>query len=259
MASGSDPLADMQNMIGYAGLVGQNPYLQYQGKIPMAGFYTGNAGNMPPTDATGQPIQSFVNANNNAQQQLANQPAQGTTLNSTPQGLPAAQQSALGQWGPAINELAQNSAAAQAAKTPQQLGVDAQNNAVRQQMLQQQANMSDVAGAPGGFGNMPGGAFNSGSYVPQQLPSAPGASASTGGGPPSPPDMRQAYLNALSNPGPLRTYGAAPPQAGQALTGSVTQPNVLQQFLANNGGRSVPGGYSNQGIFNSLKQQQGVT
>ena len=44
MASGDDPLADMQNLIGYQGLVGQNPYLTYQGKIPMAGFYTGDAG-----------------------------------------------------------------------------------------------------------------------------------------------------------------------------------------------------------------------
>ena len=271
--NGQDPLANMQNLMGYAGLVDPNTYLTFQGKLPfgndVAGgapgfgqYYTGSGGNMPPTNAQGQPIQSFVNANNTAQQQYQQQQAAyqkalaaynagggsgapGTTLNNTGAGgLPQAQQSALGQWGPAISELTQNAAAAQAAMTPQQQYQQSQNDAMRNQMLQQQANMSSVQAGNGGFGNMPGGAFNSGSYMPMQLPQAPAGAASSGGPAPptapSQPNMRQAYLDALSNPGPLPQYGAGPPQAGQTRTGSVQTPSVMTAFLNANQGNSTP-------------------
>jgi hypothetical protein len=62
----------------------------------------------------------------------------------------------LGPSGPAINELLANYAVAQARKSPQQLLIDKQNDAIRQQMLQQPRSSS------GGFGQSPGGAFNPG-------------------------------------------------------------------------------------------------
>ena len=41
---------------GLMGLMGPNPYLEYTGKVPMAGFYGA------PTDAMGNPIASFTQA-----------------------------------------------------------------------------------------------------------------------------------------------------------------------------------------------------
>ena len=52
----NDPFADAMNTSGYAGLIGPNPYLEYTGKVPMAGFYGA------PTDAMGNPIASFTQA-----------------------------------------------------------------------------------------------------------------------------------------------------------------------------------------------------
>src|SRR5580704_18370062 len=79
MASGDDPLADYQNMLGLQGLTGPNPYLQYTGQIPMAGFMGA------PTDASGKPIQSFTDAQNasNAWNAANPAPAPGTTLNTS--------------------------------------------------------------------------------------------------------------------------------------------------------------------------------
>ena len=65
MASeGSDnPILDM----GLLGMMQPNPYLDPAlcGKpLKLPGFYTGQSGgNMPPTDAYGKPIESFVDAN----------------------------------------------------------------------------------------------------------------------------------------------------------------------------------------------------
>ena len=67
MSDGSDnPILDM----GLLGMMQPNPYLNpaYANKpLALPGFYTGSAGSQPPTDAMGNPIQSFVNANNTAQ------------------------------------------------------------------------------------------------------------------------------------------------------------------------------------------------
>ena len=49
----NDPFADAMNTSGYAGLIGPNPYLEYTGQIPMAGYRGA------PTDAAGNPIASF--------------------------------------------------------------------------------------------------------------------------------------------------------------------------------------------------------
>ena len=52
----NDPFADAMNTSGYAGLIGPNPYLEYTGQIPMAGYRGA------PTDAMGNPIASFGQA-----------------------------------------------------------------------------------------------------------------------------------------------------------------------------------------------------
>ena len=78
----NDPFADAMNTSGYAGLIGPNPYLEYTGKVPMAGFYGA------PTDAMGNPIASFTQAQQQHDAWNAANPAPapvaGTTLNSTP-------------------------------------------------------------------------------------------------------------------------------------------------------------------------------
>ena len=84
---------------------------------------------------------------------------------------------------------------------------------------------------------------------PQQA--APAAST-------NPVDMRQAYLDALSNPGKVNTPGAQM-LPGTSPTGPQSQPSVLAQFLAQHpgGGTTGAGGYSNQPFFatlNALKQ-----
>src|SRR5207344_555496 len=118
----------------------QNPYTKWAGVgMPWYGMTidsSGTYGNQVPTDAYGNPDQSYVDANNASQatyqqqqadyqKALAAYNAGGSSSSSTPSsasgstasgsaasGLSAAQQSALGQWGPAINELMGNAAAA---------------------------------------------------------------------------------------------------------------------------------------------------
>ena len=65
------------------------------------------------------------------------------------------------------------------------------------------------------------------------------------GQPPSPPNLRQAYLDALANPGKVTTQGATTPQSNP-----LGQPSVLNSFLANNPGGQV----GNQGFFNTLNK-----
>jgi hypothetical protein len=224
-------------------------------------YNTGPAGGVM-NAATGQPIQSYTDWNNQAQadyqKQLAAYNAQpaggtpgtpGTTLNSAP-GQPQVQTS--GSWPgqaqgaaapgslmatPAMQQMQAGIAAAQAAKTPQQLYTDQQNTAMRNQMLQQQANMSTVQAGQGGFGNMPGGAFNPGSYMPLQslMPQAGAAAAPTAGGrgpPPTPPNNWMAAINALANPGNPVTQGAKVPMA----QGFQPAGGVNQAFLGQMGG-----------------------
>jgi hypothetical protein len=201
MASGDDPLADYQNMLGLQGLTGPNPYLEFTGQIPMAGY----AG-APHNAATGQPLGNYqsILAALNAQNP-------GTTLNSTP--------------------------AAPAAATPNRPG--------------------DLFYGmnPGGSG--PGPAFGGlsqagiGSGAQQATNPVPQAAA-----PSSAANQRQAYLQALANPGPPSTYGAQM-QPGASMTGA-PQPSVLSAFLAAHpqGGSQIPGGYGNTTFFNTLNQLQ---
>ena len=74
--------------------------------------------------------------------------------------------------------------------------------------------------------------------------------------------LRQAYLDALSNPGKVTTPGAQM-LPGTTPTGPSSQPSVLAQFLSQHpeGGQTGGGGYSNQSFFstlNALKQGAGT-
>ena len=82
-------------------------------------------------------------------------------------------------------------------------------------------------------------------------PAAAPAAASAAMGPSG--LTRQQYLSLLAHPGPVPTFGAAGPQAGQTPTGS-PPPNVLQSFLSANSGK---GG----SFLNTLRglQQPGAT
>ena len=85
MSGTSNFMTDTMNAQGLMGLMGPNPYLEYTGQIPMAGYRGA------PTDAMGNPIASFTQAQQQHDAWNAANPApaaQGTTLNSTPQGAP---------------------------------------------------------------------------------------------------------------------------------------------------------------------------
>lgn len=277
----ADTLTNPYLQMGIMNMMKPNPYLnpKYQGQpLPMPGYYTGDAGSMGPTDAMGNIIPSFTKANNaaqsNYQQQLAafnagqgGGGAPGTTLNSTPgQGsggqVPGGtiNYAGMGSAGPAVQELLSNYQNAQSQLSPQQQYNQSQANAVRNQMLQQQDNITATANAGGGFGRSPGGAFNPGpssSINPFQGAGAAGPSAPSGPSPPTPPDLRQAYLDALAAPqgigNNLPTPGA---QGAQSPPPQLGQPSVLDSFLANNsaGGKAVAGNYSNAPFFNTLNR-----
>jgi hypothetical protein len=193
-------MADQTNpytQLGMMGMMMPNPYTQYGGKaLPIPG-YMGT-----PTDAQGNPIQSYIDAAK--QQPAAPAPAQGTTLNSTPQQ---------------PQFLYQQTSAGGMIPSGENTGLD-----------HPQYN-------PATYGYVPNPAY-------QAQPAAPAAPAAPAG-----PDMRQAYLTALSNPGKVTDPGATVPQA-QPL-GS---PSVMNAFLAANpsGGGSGAGGYNNQGFFQTL-------
>lgn len=213
------PLADYQTVLGYQGLVGQNPYLTYQGAIPMAGYYGA------PTDASGRPIQSYQDAQVAHDQWAATHPAQpqGTTLNSHPQ----------------VDAV-----------TNQLLGWNALGH-------MNQPNYRPSTGDPyldsiNGIGQSGGPQFDpsrAGGQAQQQQAAAPAQT--------NPVDMRQAYLSALANPGKVTTPGAQI-YPGAAQTGA-PQPSVLDKFLASNQASTGGGGYSNAPFFqtlNALKQGQ---
>ena len=245
MADDKSYMADYMNAQGLSGLYGSNPFLQFTGQIPMAGFYGA------PTDAAGNPIASFgqAQAAHDAWAAANPAPAQGTTLNSAPQ--------LMASEGNTLN--------------PQ---VDSAGN-----LVPHMSNIRDIAsnnGQPDPYGAaganiaagnaLMGGLLGGGRYGDQymnqtaanyqqgqqpQQPAAPAAST-------NPVDMRQAYLDALSNPGKVNTPGAQM-LPGTSPTGPQSQPSVLAQFLAQHpgGGTTGGGGYSNQPFFatlNALKQ-----
>lgn len=200
-------------MAGMAGMMMPNPYTQYKGQLPMPG-YMGT-----PTDAQGNPIQSFLDAQ--AQHDAAPAPAQGTTLNSSPSS------GAQFPTGSPLDRMQQ------AGAPPAQM----------------QSAFSQMSPTIGGQTNP--------NYAPSLMAMMGGASGGSGAGaapaapPTNPVDMRQAYLTALSNPGKVTTPGANVPQSAPLGT-----PSVLNSFLAAHpgGGGAGAGNYNNSGFFNTLNR-----
>ena len=199
----ADDQTNPYTIAGMAAMMQPNKYINpaYKDKpLPLPGFYG------TPTDAQGNPIQSFLDAQSQHDAWNAANPApaaQGTTLNSTPQGAPGGFQHATMPDGMPYGQTS--------------LG----------------------RGVTGTSWQGPGG----GMAQPAQQ-SAPAAQQ-------NPIDMRQAYLDALSNPGKVTTPGATVPQASP-----LGSPSVMNSFLAANpgGGGAGAGGYNNSGFFNTLNK-----
>jgi hypothetical protein len=202
-----------------------NKYSNFAGTSlnPYMGGYAGT-----PTDARGAPIQSYQDfvAAQAAQKPAPPPMAPATTLNSSPGAgyfqTPAGSQALGAQMAP------QGSA-------PGIQALYGRNFAAFAPPAGQPVAPGSPYGAPGGG-----------------QPAAPAA----GVAPPQSPDMGQAYLNALSNPGRVATPGATAPQAALPSQNS----NVLQQFLANwqQGGAPTTGAgnYNNAGFFKALQGGQ---
>ena len=225
--SAQDPLANLYNAAALPYMFGPNKYSDYNDKpLPLPGFRGA------PTDAHGNPIQSFTDA----QQQhdawnAANPSTPGTTLNSTPAGQ---------TFGLQPSDLAKPSALNPSGNLA--FGMGEWGGMMSPQARELYAN-SQYQQPGGGYTN-PGLVTTAAN--PQQATGAAGAGAAAQT---NPIDMRQAYLDALSNPGHVTTPGANVPES----TPPAQQPNVLQSFLANNQGSTGAGGYSNMPFFNTLK------
>ena len=192
-----------------------DPYSQWNKQaLSFMGLYSGS-----PTDARGNPIQSYQDAlaAQKAAQAAATAapPAQGTTLNSNP----SSGQSSIPQY----------------IQTP--------GGSISGGQASVNAGMQGGQWVPGQM--VPNPAYTA---AQQQKPAAPAAPAAPAG-----PDMNAAYLAALANPGKVTTPGAtvaqsAPPSA---------QSGVLQQFLQNWQNQGSPtqgaGNYNNKGFFDALQ------
>jgi hypothetical protein len=199
-----------------------NKYSPFNGKaLPSLAAYSGT-----PTDAHGNPIGSYQAFQ--AQQPSAPAAAQGTTLNSNPSST-SGQWGALYPGGPAV----------------WQGGGGPQGHYVQT--------------SPGGM--LPSGenyGTSSPTYIPAQYQFMPNAApaAAPQAPPTQAPDMGQAYLAALSNPGKVTTPGATVPQAQLPSANS----GVLQAFLQNWQNKGSPttgaGNYNNAGFFNALQGGQ---
>ena len=176
-------MADQTNPFTMAGMMGMmmpNKYIDpaYKDKsLPLPGFYGA------PTDAQGNPIQSFTDAQTahdawNAAHPAPAAPAQGTTLNTSP------------YVRTAVGTMNLTGQPAPAGTPPPDVGLNYLPNAFNRVPT-------------GGDGNLGGSQ--------QTQPAAQQ----------NPIDMRQAYLNALSSPGKVTTPGASVPQAQPLGTPSV--------------------------------------
>jgi hypothetical protein len=277
----SDPLADMQNILGYQGLVGNNPYLAYQGQIPLAGYalppgsptISTPQGNVAvPTDAMGNPIQI----------------PPGMTLNTPPPpaAAPAPATPAAPAQSPIVSQLASN-AAMQRILQNQAQGMSGVQGGTTGSGNQAPTTFGDPVGLaiqanqpPPGYGpygysanqaamgitpqiaaaraaafTAPGASIQSIMNTPGLAATPPGtqqaapAAATGAGGPSGPPVLtREQYLTLLANPGKPPTYGAQPPLPGQTPTGT-PGPNIVNAFLAANKNANTP-------FLNTLRAMQ---
>ena len=205
---------DQQNPFTMAGMMQMmqpNKYINpaYKDKpLPLPGFYG------TPTDAQGNPIQSYLDAQSqhDAWNAANPAPAQGTTLNSTPQGTPT---------------------------SPIRTALPV---------------MSQTGGGPGNTmapNWQPSNYVATGQNY-TIMPKQGGASqAAPAAAPQNPIDMRQAYLTALSNPGKVTTPGANVPQASPLGSPSVMNSFLAANP---GGGGAGAGGYNNSGFFNTLNK-----
>lgn len=193
-----------------------NKYNQYQG----VNYNPYNYGNQVPTDALGRPIQT----------------PQGLTLNSAPQQ-PAPRPST-----PSLQSLAQNNPmlgqamAWQSFSAPEQYGAGrATGDPYLDMSIASSLGQGDINA---GRAMMAQQANPSATSAPQQQPQAA---------------PNNAYLQALANPGPVTTPGAAVPAGGPQW-----QPqgqSVLNAFLANRG--ASPGAGVGGGFINNLMRMRG--
>jgi hypothetical protein len=290
----SDPLADMQNIMGYQGLTGPNPYLPYQGQIPMP-QYRGW-----PTDASGNPIQPTQGSGITATPSsvgpmgVSGGTVPGTTLNSSPAtagasstagggpgaftgvvpGSPQAQALEGQMGGMDTTQYAAYNAAHPQTSMMSAMGpqwnklnlASAQNDAINSQTMAGAQNMQG-----NGFGMTQGGGgggqgatnLDMARLIAAQRQAGtqqPAAGPQTSGPTADPNSLtRDQYLNLLANPGKVTTPGAQI-LPGTSMTGPI-QSNVLQNFLANNPqGKTGAGGYTNAPFFSTLQGlKQGAT
>ena len=227
---------DQQNpftMMGMMNMMQPNKYepLQLKNKpLSLQGFRG------PATDASGNVIQSYADAQaaHDAWDQAHPAPTPGRTLNTPGQtfGLQPSDLAGPSALNPSGN-LAVGMADWGGMMSPQ--ARDLYRNSQFQNPGGGYTNPELVTTAAGlGAGAGPGAAGKA---------AAPAAQT-------NPVDMRQAYLDALANPGHVTTPGATVP-ASQP----VGSPSVMDAFLSQNkGGSGGAGGYSNQGFFDTLNK-----
>jgi hypothetical protein len=240
----------------------KDPYTQWAG-IPLpdematvgpSGLFGGTA----PTNAYGQAIPSYTMAAAAAQAQYAQQQAAyeqqlaaynnaggaqttpGTTINNT--GLADLSARVDQNTINSANAMLDNSIAAGTAPGYSGRGAEtgianypgAADALIGLASYQQQANKDYANGVPLG--------------MPQQAAAAGYGMAPT---PPQQPNMTQAYIAALQNPGHVTTPGATVAQAPSPSQ----QSNVLQNFVANwKPGVNPAGNYNNKPIIDAMRE-----
>ena len=245
--------SDQQNPFLLQGLMGMmqpNPYIQPQWQnspLSLPGFYG------DPTDATGKPIQSFQDAKaQSAAAQAAAPPPGTTTLNST--GMYNAPTATNGMGS--VNQSAFSTPGMGGGIDPSTGETfDQAQAALRNYYNPTQGSMvgGDTGGGTGGgYSHAPTPQYEGPSPQSMGVPApwaSQGSSAPAASSAPAGPDMRQAYLDARSNPGTPAMQGATVPQSAP-----LGQPSVMSAFLAAHpsGGGAGAGNYNNSRCFSIL-------
>ena len=229
---------------GMAAMMQPNKYTDpsLQGKPLQLQGYRGT-----PTDAMGRPIQSFLDAQtqHDAWDAAHPAPAQGTTLNSAPAGLEAQgsqaramQDAGYGDWAMLDPMVWRQTNRPDYSAT--RWGRERRGDRSKLEPLRTQTRSAYPTSRD---------RLEPQRMMPRRGASGAGGSGSAGA---NPVDMRQAYLDALSNPGKVTTPGATVPQAAP-----LGQPSVLNSFLAahpGGGGGPAAGNYTNKPFFDTLNQ-----
>jgi hypothetical protein len=248
----ADDQTNPYTMMGMLGMMSPNKFLNpmYKDKpLPMPGYYG------DPTDASGQKIQSFQDTKAQHDAWDTAHP-QGTTLNSTPQSSGNGQLNELAGW-----QALTDPTGASRGNTYGDQGINASNpggNSMTGSVLSSAYNVPAYIpnpnsgqrgmGPQGGAQNpfMPNPNYSPPAAQPQQQAAAPAAS--------NPFNMRQAYLDALSDPQggkPMPVQGATVPQSQPLGT-----PSVMSAFLQAHPSGASTGSYSNKPFFDTLNQLQ---